>query len=113
MFAQDYDTITAARSAAGGGPADGAATHPSRATLKTRPPIQRALVRYWEYIPPVRVTFLVIRMLVVLWMIVLGVLLPSSGQAWGWIMLPGAAAVFALSLWVFSTAAKGWPVVDG
>ncbi len=85
---------------------------PSRATLRTRPPIQRILIRYWEYIQPVRVTVLVIRLLVVLWLVVLGVWLMSAGHTWGWILLPGAAAVAALSVWVFTTAAKGWPVVE-
>jgi hypothetical protein len=113
MYAQDHDTVSSSRPAAAGGvqtPADGATRNVSRASLQTRPGIQRWLIRYWEYIRPVRVTVLVIRMLVVLWMIVLGVILPSSGHAWGWILFPGAAAVFALSIWVFSTAAKGWPV---
>ena len=86
--------------------------NPSRATLRTRPRIQRALIRYWEYIQAVRVTVLVIRLLVVMWMIVLGAILLSAGIAWGWALFPAAVAVFALSLWVFSTAAKGWPVVD-
>jgi len=48
----------------------------------------------------------------VLWLVVLGALLLSADNAWGWTLLPGAAAVFAVSVWVFSTAAKGWPVVD-
>ncbi len=112
MYAQDHDTVTSSRPAATSVPrssAGGATGNPSRATLKTRPLIQRASIRSWEYIQPVRATFLVIRLLVVLWMIALGVILPSSGHAWGFIFLPGAAAVFALSLWVFSTAAKGWP----
>jgi hypothetical protein len=113
MYAQDHDTVTSSQSAADSvsrSSAGGAPGNPSRATLQTRPLIQRAGIRSWEYVKPVRVTFMVIRMLVVLWMIVLGVILPSSGHAWGLIFLPAAAAVFAISLWVFSTAAKGWPV---
>ncbi len=84
----------------------------SRATLRTRPRIQRTLIRSWEYIQPVRVTVLVIRLLVVLWLVFLGVVLLSAGNAWGLTLLPAAAAVFALSVWVFTTAAKGWPVVE-
>jgi hypothetical protein len=105
MYAQNHDTALRP-------PANGATKNPSRATLRTRPPIQRALVRYWEYIQPVRVTVLVIRLLVVVWMVVLGAILLSAGIAWGWILFPAAVAVFALSVWVFSTAGKGWPVVD-
>jgi hypothetical protein len=94
-------------------PSSGAAnTTPSRATLQTRPRIQRALIRSWEYIRPVRITVLVIRMLVVVWLFVLTDLLVSNGIAWGWSLPPAAVAVFALSLWVFTTAQKGWPVVD-
>ena len=90
------------------------ATHatPSRATLQTRPRIQRALIRSWEYHRPFRITVLIIRLLVVMWLFVLTDLLVSDGIAWGWTLLPGAVAVFALSLWVFFTAEKGWPVVD-
>jgi hypothetical protein len=91
---------------------DAANTTPSRATLQTRPRIQRALIRSWEYIRPVRITVLVIRMLVVVWLFVLTGLLVSNGIAWGWSLPPAAVAVFALSLWVFTTAQKGWPVVD-
>jgi hypothetical protein len=83
-----------------------------RAALRTRPRIQRALIRSWEYIQPVRVTVLVIRLLVVLWLIVLSALLLSAGIAWGWILLPAAVVVLAVSVWVFATAAKGWPVVE-
>jgi hypothetical protein len=93
-------------------PAKGMIMNPSRATLRTRPRIQRALIRSWEYIQPVRVTFLVIRLLVVLWLVVLSTLLLSAGIAWGWILLPAAVAVLALNFWVFATAAKGWPVVE-
>ena len=76
------------------------------------PRIQRTLIRSWEYIQPVRVTILVIRLLVVLWLAFLGAVLSSTGNAWGWTLLPAAVAVFALSFWVFTTAAKGWPVVE-
>jgi uncharacterized membrane protein len=104
MYAQN-DTVPSSRPSA-------ARPNASRATLQTRPRIQRALIRYWEYIRPVRVTVLVIRLLVVLWMVVLSGILLSAGIGWGWILIPAAAAVLALSVWVFSTAAKGWPVVD-
>ena len=77
----------------------------SRATLRT-------LIRSWEYIRPVRVTILVIRLLAALWLVFLGAVLLSAGNAWGWTLLPAAAAAFALSVWVFTTAAKGWPVVE-
>ena len=45
-------------------------------------------------------------------MVVLSGILLSAGIGWGWILIPAAAAVLALSVWVFTTAAKGWPVVD-
>jgi hypothetical protein len=48
----------------------------------------------------------------VLWLAFLGAVLSSTGNAWGWTLLPAAVAVFALSFWVFTTAAKGWPVVE-
>jgi len=91
-------------------PAEGKTTTPSRATLQTRPLVERALIRSWEYIRPVRITFLVIRMLVVMWLLILTALLVPAGYAWGWSMVPAAVAVLALSLWVFRTAEKGWPV---
>ena len=84
----------------------------SRATLRTRPRIQRTLIRSWEYIQPVRVTILVIRLLVVLWLVFLGAVLLSAGNTWGWTLLPAAVAAAAVSVWVFTTAAKGWPVVE-
>ena len=93
-------------------PATAANTTPSRATLKTRPRIQRALIRSWEYNRPFRITVLIIRLLVVMWMFVLTNLLVSNGFGWGWAMPPAAVAVFAITLWVFYTAQKGWPVVD-
>jgi hypothetical protein len=88
------------------------AVRPTRAALRTRPRIQRTLIRSWEYIQPVRVTVLVIRLLVVLWLLALGGVLASAGNPWGWTLLPAAVAVQAVSLWVFTTAAKGWPVVE-
>ena len=93
-------------------PANATSKTPSRAALKTRPRIQRALIRSWEYNRPFRVTVAIIRLLVVLWMFVLTNLLVSNGFAWGWAMAPAAAAVFAIALWVFYTAEKGWPVAD-
>jgi hypothetical protein len=47
----------------------------------------------------------------VLWLLFLGAALMSAGITWGWTLLPAAVAVFALSVWMFNTAAKGWPVV--
>jgi hypothetical protein len=87
------------------------AAGPTRATLQTRPSIQRTLIRSWEYIRPVRVSILIVRLLVVLWLVFLSAALMSAGHAWGWILLPAAAAVLAVSFWVFTTAAKGWPVM--
>jgi hypothetical protein len=118
MYAQDHDTVPSSRPSAATltAPArwspPGPSGRPSRATLRTRPRLQRALIRSWEYIQPVRVTYLVIRILVVLWLIVLSAILLSAGIGWGWILIPAAVAVFALSFWVFSTAAKGWPVAQ-
>ena len=93
-------------------PAKGMITATSRATLRTRPRIQRTLIRSWEYIQPVRVTILVIRLLAVLWLAFLSTVLLSAGNAWGWTLLPAAVAAAAVSVWVFTTAAKGWPVVE-
>ena len=103
MYAQRNNTVPSSWSSD---------TRPTRATLRTRPRIQRALIRSWEYIQPVRVTVLVIRLLVVLWLIFLGAALLSAGNTWGWTLLPAAAAVLALSAWVFTTAAKGWPAAE-
>jgi hypothetical protein len=103
MYAQhDYTTAASWSGAA----------RPTRATLQTRPRIQRTLIRSWEYIKPVRVTVLIIRLLVVPWLVFLGAELVSAGYAWGWTLLPAAAAVLAIGVWAFSTAAKGWPVVE-
>jgi hypothetical protein len=93
-------------------PSRSSAARPTRATLRTRPTIQRTLIRSWEYIQPVRVSILIVRLLVVLWLVFLGAALMSAGHAWGWILLPAAAAVLAVSVWVFNTAAKGWPAVE-
>jgi hypothetical protein len=83
-----------------------------RATLRTRPRNQRILIRSWEYIPAARVTILVIQLLVVLWIAFLGAALLWEHHAWGWTLLPAAVAVLALSVWVFTTAAKGWPRLE-
>jgi hypothetical protein len=88
------------------------AARPTRATLRTRPRIQRTLIRSWEYIRPVRVAVLAIRLLVVMWLFVLCSLLVSAGDAWGWALIPAAVAMYAASVWVFATARKGWPAVD-
>jgi len=91
-------------------PSRPSAATPSRATLRTRPRIQRALIRSWEYIQPVRVTVLVLRMVAVLFLAILGVALLSAGYTWAWGLLLLAAAVLAGGVWVFTTAGKGWPV---
>jgi hypothetical protein len=93
-------------------PASSSAARPTRATLRTRPRVQRTLIRSWEYIKPIRVTVLAIRLLVVLWLLVLSGLLMSMGYTWGLTLPPAAAGVFALSVWVYSTAAKGWPAAE-
>jgi len=105
MYAQLDSTTLSSRSSA--------RLTASRATLRSRPLIQRALIRSWEYIKPVRVALLAFRLLVALWLVVLGAVLMSAGYTWGWALLPGALAVTALSAWVFATAAKGWPAVKG
>lgn len=91
-------------------PARATSTIPSRATLQTRPLIQRACIRSWEYIPLARITVAAIRLLVVMWLFVLAGLLVSAGHPWAWLLAPAALAVFAIALWVFTTAQKGWPV---
>ena len=88
------------------------AARPTRATLQTRPRIQRALIRSWEYIPAVRFTVLIVRLLVVLWLLFSAAALTAAGIGWGLILLPAAVAVFAIAFWVFNTAKKGWPVAD-
>jgi protein-S-isoprenylcysteine O-methyltransferase Ste14 len=89
-------------------PSRPARSTPSRATLRTRPRIQRILIRSWEYIPAVRATLLILRLLAVLVMAVEGVALLSISNWWGLAILAVAFAVLPLSLWVFATAAKGW-----
>jgi hypothetical protein len=88
------------------------AARPTRATLRTRPRIQRILIRSWEYIQPVRVTILALRLLGVLSLVVIGAVLMSEGNAWGVTLPLAALAMFAFSAWLFSTAAKGWPAVE-
>ena len=88
------------------------AGRPTRATLRTRPRIQRALIRSWEYIKPVRVSILIVRLLVVAWLVFLGAALMSVGNTWGWTLFLAAVAMLAISVWVFNTAAKGWPVAE-
>jgi hypothetical protein len=103
MYAQsDYATHSSVSSTA----------RPTRATLQTRPRIQRTLIRSWEYIQPVRVSLLVVRMIVTLWLIFVGTMLMSAGHTWGWTLLPAAGATLAVSVWVYATAARGWPVVE-
>jgi hypothetical protein len=84
-------------------------TTTSRAALRTRPRIQRILIRSWEYIPAVRVTVLAIRLLGLLVLAFVGIALLSISNRWGLPLLALAIAVVPLSLWVFTTAAKGWP----
>ena len=93
-------------------PKQATTTRPTRATLRNRPRIQRTLIRSWEYIQPVRVSVLIVRLLVVAWLVFLGAVLMSAGHTWGWILLPAAAAVLAVGVWVFTTAGKGWPVAS-
>jgi hypothetical protein len=103
MYAQTSGNVLQA-------PAHATSTTPSRATLQTRPLIQRACIRSWEYSRPVRITVLAIRLLVVMWLFVLTSLLVSAGHPWAWLLMPAALAVLAIALWVFTTAQKGWPV---
>jgi hypothetical protein len=100
MYAQDYKTAPSPWSSA---------ARPTRATLRTRPRIQRTLIRSWEYIRPVRVAVLLVRLLVVLWLVFVGAALLSIGNGWGWTLLPAAVAMLAITVWVFNTATKGWP----
>ena len=84
----------------------------SRATLRTRPRVQRTLIRSWEYIKPVRVTLLAIRLLAVVFLFFLGAVLLSAGDTWAWILLAAALAALPFSFWVYFTAAKGWPAAE-
>lgn len=81
----------------------------SRATLRTRPRIQRTLIRSWEYIPAVRVTVLILRLLAVLVLLAEGIALLSISSGWGLPLLALPFVILPFSLWVFTTAAKGWP----
>jgi hypothetical protein len=100
MYAQDYKTAPSSWSSA---------ARPTRATLRTRPRIQRTLIRSWEYIRPLRITILFVRLLVVLWLVFAGGALLSIGNPWGLTLLPAAVAMLAVTVWVFNTATKGWP----
>jgi hypothetical protein len=93
-------------------PSRHSSARPTRASLKTRPRIQRACIRSWEYIQPVRVSVLVVRLMVVVWLFVLGTILMSAGYTWGWTMFLAAGAVLAVAMWVYAVASRGWPV-DG
>jgi len=84
----------------------------NRSALRTRPIIQRASIRSWEYVKPIRIIVLAIRLLVALWLVVLTGILVSNGFVWGWALLAAAVAVAAIGIWVFSTAEKGWPAVE-
>jgi hypothetical protein len=82
----------------------------NRAALQTRPLTQRILIRSWEYTPAVRVTVLILRMLGVLGAAFGGIALLINSNGWGLAVLAGAFAVLLpFSLWVYTTAAKGWP----
>jgi hypothetical protein len=84
----------------------------SRAALRTRPLHQRLLIRYWEYIPTVRVTVLALRLLGALCLAVIGIALLSISNWWGLALLVVAVAVVPLGIWIFNTAGKGWPVAQ-
>jgi hypothetical protein len=91
-------------------PSTVAAPAPSRAVLQTRPLIQRAVIRSWEYRRPYRIAILAIRLLVALWLLVLTAILTSYDYQVGWALLPAAICVAAIAVWVYQTADKGWPV---
>jgi hypothetical protein len=101
MYAQTSEKVPLATST----------TNPTRAALQTRPDIQRALIRSWEYRRPIRITVLAIRLLVTMWLFVLTAILVSHGYTAGYALVPAALGVFAFGLWVFKTAEKGWPAV--
>jgi hypothetical protein len=105
MYAQTDTTTTTASSSS----SFAARLATTRAALRARPLVQRALVRSWEYVRPVRAAVLAIRLLVTLWLLLLGGLLVSAGHAWGWILMPAAVGVSAFGFYVFKTAAKGTP----
>jgi hypothetical protein len=102
MYAQTFSTAASSSSN----------QRPTRAILRTRPRIQRTLIRSWEYIQPVRVSILVVRLLVALWLVFLGTMLMSAGYTWGWTLFLAAGAVLAVGTWVFAVTSRGWPV-DG
>jgi hypothetical protein len=81
----------------------------TRAALRTRPRIQRILIRSLEYIPAVRAAILVLRLLAVGVLIVFGIALLSASNWWGLASLALGFTVAIFALWVFTTAAKGWP----
>lgn len=81
----------------------------SRTTLKTRPRHQRILIRSWEYIPAVRITFLTFRLLVLLVVTIAGIALLTNSDWSGLLALALVFAALPFSLWIFSTASKGWP----
>jgi hypothetical protein len=83
---------------------------PSRASLRARPRVQRVTIRSWEYIPAVRAALLALRLLGVLGMGVVGIALLTISDRWGLLLLALAVAMAPLSAWVFTTAARGWPV---
>ena len=86
------------------------AARPTRAALKSRPRIQRVLIRSWEYIQPVRVSILAVRLLAALWLVFLGDMLMSAGYVWGLTLYVAAGGVLAIGMWVFAIAGRGWPV---
>jgi hypothetical protein len=88
----------------------GGTPRPSRASLRTRPRIQRITIRSWEYIPAVRAALLAVRLLGVLALSVIGIALLTISDQWGLLLLALAVASAPLSAWVFTTAARGWPV---
>jgi hypothetical protein len=112
MYAQQHSTTPTTSGNVRQLPAQEMTMTARRATLQTRPPIQRAIIRSWEYTKPVRVTILAIRLLVALWLVILGAVFVSKGYAWGWALPAAAVGVFAFGVWVFSTAGKGWPAAD-
>src|SRR5580698_10630692 len=81
----------------------------TRAALRTRPRVQRILIRSWEYIPAGRITILTLRLVAALVVAVVGITLVSTAHWWALLSLVAALAVAALALWVYTTAAKGWP----
>jgi hypothetical protein len=83
-----------------------------RTALRTRSRIRRILIRSWEYIPTVRVTFLVLRLLAGLCLAVVGIAPVSISNWWGLLLLVLAVAVLPIGVWVFITTAKGLPTAE-